>query len=113
DGFNVLSFKEKPDAHQAQLYLSAGNYYWNSGMFCFKAGVYLEELKKHTPDIYEQSVKAFKGAKVDSVIRLIEEDMKSIRSESIDYAVMERSEKVNVIPSDIGWSDLGSFDSLY
>lgn len=112
-GLNVNSFKEKPDAGKAQEYIKAGNYFWNSGMFCFRASIYLEELKKHAPDIYDQSVKTFRGARIDSVIRLVEEDMKAIRSESIDYAVLERSEKVKVVPSDIGWSDLGSFDSLY
>ncbi|HXH73817.1 MAG TPA: mannose-1-phosphate guanylyltransferase/mannose-6-phosphate isomerase [Bacteriovoracaceae bacterium] len=113
DGHAVKSFKEKPTNEKAREYVAAGNYYWNSGMFCFKASVYLEELKKHAPDIYEQCLKTFKSAKVDSVIRLVEEDMKAVRSESIDYAVMERSDKVKVIPSDIGWSDLGSFDALY
>lgn len=113
DGLNVRSFKEKPSTEKAEEYVAAGNYFWNSGMFCFKAATYLNELKKHAPDIYDQSVKTFKGARIDSVIRLVEEDMKAIRSESIDYAVMERSDKVKVIPSDIGWSDLGSFDSLY
>jgi mannose-1-phosphate guanylyltransferase len=113
DGFSVKSFKEKPSAENAQKYLAAKNYYWNSGMFCFKAGIYLEELKKHAPDIYEQCSKAFGQARLDSVIRINAEDMKTIRSESIDYAVMEKSNKVKVIPSDIGWSDLGSFDSLY
>lgn len=113
DGFNVKSFKEKPTIEKAKEYVALGNYLWNSGMFCFKASVYLEELKKHAPDIYDQSLKTFQHARVDSVIRPLEEDMKAIRSESIDYAVMERSEKVNVIPADIGWSDLGSFDSLY
>lgn len=113
NGIEVKSFKEKPDAHTAQMYLDAGNYYWNSGMFCFKAGVFLEELKTHAPDVYHECVATFNHARRDQGIRLQLEDMKMIRSESIDYAVMERSKKVNVVPSDIGWSDLGSFDSLY
>ena len=111
--FDVLSFKEKPDAQTAQQYLHAGNYFWNSGMFCFKAKTYLAELKKHSPDIYEASLVCFNNARKDSVLRLNMEDMKAIRSESIDYAVMEKSNNVKVVPSDIGWSDLGSFDSLY
>lgn len=113
NGFEVKSFKEKPDATTAEQYLKAGNYFWNSGMFCFKAKVFLEELKKYTPDVYEESLKTFQNARTDAAIRLQMEDMKSIRSESIDYAVMEKSSRVNVIPADIGWSDLGSFDSLY
>jgi mannose-1-phosphate guanylyltransferase len=112
-GFDVKSFKEKPDAKTAEEYLKAGNYFWNSGMFCFKARVFLEELKTYAPDVFEQSHNAFTHARRDQAIRLQLDDMKSIRSESIDYAVMEKSQKVNVIPSDIGWSDLGSFDSLY
>lgn len=113
NGFEVKSFKEKPDSTTAEKYLKAGNYFWNSGMFCFKAKVFLEELKKYTPDVYEESLKTFQNARTDAAIRLQMEDMKSIRSESIDYAVMEKSSRVNVIPADIGWSDLGSFDSLY
>ena len=113
NGHDVKSFKEKPDAKTAESYLAAGNFFWNSGMFCFKAGVFLSELKKHTPDIYESSLRAFNSAKKDSVIRINIDDMKDIRSESIDYAVMEKSTLVKVVPADIGWSDLGSFDSLY
>jgi mannose-1-phosphate guanylyltransferase len=114
NGIEVKSFKEKPDAKTAEQYVKAGNYFWNSGMFCFKAKTFLEELKAFAPDVYEQSVKTFNQARRDDkAIRLQMEDMKSIRSESIDYAVMEKSKKVNVVPADIGWSDLGSFDSLY
>lgn len=113
NGIEVKSFKEKPNAETAEKYVKAGNYFWNSGMFCFKAKVYLEELKKYAPDVYESSLHAFKEAKRDQAIRILLEEMKAIRSESIDYAVMEKSQKVNVVPSDIGWSDLGSFDSLY
>ncbi len=113
-GFDVKSFKEKPDAQTAESYLKAGNFFWNSGMFCFKAGAFLSELKKHTPDIYADSLKAFNAAKKEEqAIRVRMEDMKAIRSESIDYAVMEKSTLVKVVPADIGWSDLGSFDALY
>jgi mannose-1-phosphate guanylyltransferase len=112
-GEDVVSFKEKPDLAKAKEYLEAGNYYWNSGMFCFKAGVFLEELKLHSPKIYEMSLKAYERAKKDGVIRISHEDMASIPEDSIDYAVMERSKKVKVVASDIKWSDLGSFDSLY
>ena len=111
-GENVLSFKEKPDAITAQAYLDAGNYYWNSGMFCFKAGIFLEELNKHSPEIYEASLFAYNSAKTDEMIRITYDDMSAIPEDSIDYAVMEKSDKVKVIPSDIDWSDLGSFESL-
>jgi mannose-1-phosphate guanylyltransferase len=112
-GLDVKSFKEKPNTETAEKYIKAGNYFWNSGMFCFKARIFLEELKAYAPDIYEQSLITFKNARSENTIRLNLEDMKAIRSESIDYAVMEKSKKVKVIPADIGWSDLGSFDSLY
>lgn len=113
NGFEVKSFKEKPDQATAEKYIKDGNFFWNSGMFCFKAKTFLSELQKHAPDIYNQSLKTFENARKDQVIRLQMEDMQGIRSESIDYAVMEKSNKVNVIPADMGWSDLGSFDSLY
>lgn len=113
EGLEVKSFKEKPDAKTAETYLKAGNYFWNSGMFCFKAGAFLDELKTFAPDVYEQSHRAFTNARTDVAVRINLEDMKAIRSESIDYAVMEKSKKVNVVPADIGWTDLGSFDSLY
>lgn len=111
---DVKSFKEKPDLKTAQSYLEKGNYYWNSGMFCFKAGLFLEELQKHSPKIYEASKSAYKKAKKEkNITRILHDDMINIPSDSIDYAVMEKSDKVKVVPSDIGWSDLGSFDALY
>ena len=112
EGEDVLSFKEKPDSITAQAYLDAGNYYWNSGMFCFKAGIFLEELNKYSPDIYEASFAAYNNAKRDEMIRIAYDDMSTIPKDSIDYSVMEKSNKVKVIPSDIAWSDLGSFESL-
>jgi len=114
DGFNVLSFKEKPNLETAEKYIEKGNYYWNSGMFMFKVGVFLEELKKYAPDIYKFSEIAFNN-KVnisDRQFKIKMDDMLSIPEESIDYAVMEKSNCVKVIPSDIIWSDLGNFQSL-
>ncbi|AIQ55095.1 mannose-1-phosphate guanylyltransferase/mannose-6-phosphate isomerase [Paenibacillus sp. FSL R7-0331] len=113
-GFDVISFKEKPDKILAEHYIKRGNYYWNSGMFLFKAGLFLRELKEHAPEIYEQSLNAYNHAKKrDSIVRIMKEDMLAIPSDSIDFAVMERSSSVKMIPSDIGWSDLGSFEALY
>ena len=115
DGNNVKAFHEKPDAKTAQKYVDAGNFYWNSGMFCFKAEVFLEELQKHSPDIYEACKDAISNAKqiAENQLRITHEDMMEIPEDSIDYAVMEKSNKVKVVPSDIGWSDVGSFDALY
>ena len=112
NGEDVLSFKEKPDAVTAQAYLDAGNYYWNSGMFCFKAGIFLEELQKYSPAIYEASLTAYENTTSEKMIRISHDDMMAIPEDSIDYAVMEKSNKVKVIPSNIDWSDLGSFESL-
>jgi len=115
EGFDVTAFHEKPDLKTAKSYLNAGNYYWNSGMFMFKAGVFLEELKKHAPDMYELSFKAINNSKSDkdTMIRIQHEDMIAIPEDSIDYAVMEKSSIVKVVPSDINWSDVGSFDALF
>ena len=123
EGLDVKSFKEKPDLKTAEGYLdinsklktqnSALQYYWNSGMFCFKAGVFLEELKIYSPDIYAESLIAYNRASEDDMIRITHDAMMAIPEDSIDYAVMEKSDKVKVIPSDIAWSDLGSFDALY
>ena len=118
DGEDVKAFHEKPDAKTAQNYVDAGNFYWNSGIFCFKAGVFLEELQKYSPEIYDMSKKAigsdaYASSKESNMIRIIHEHMLNIPEDSIDYAVMEKSEIVKVVPSDIYWSDIGSFDALY
>lgn len=112
-GNDVKSFKEKPDLQTAETYLRNPNFSWNSGMFCFKAGVFLDELKTHAPDIYEKSLHAYQNPVTKYPLRILPEDMQAIRSESIDYAVMEKSKLVKVVPADMGWNDLGSFDSLY
>ncbi len=120
---NVELFKEKPDFKTATRYLDENSklniqnlplkYYWNSGMFCFKAGVFLDELQKYAPEIYEASKKAFEHKKThDSTLRIRHSHMQEIPDDSIDYAVMEKSRKVKVVPCDIGWSDMGSFDAL-
>lgn len=112
-GEEVLNFKEKPDTKTAEEYLKAGNYYWNSGMFCFKAGVFLSELEKYSPQIYTLSKTALANAACDGAIRIKHEDMLAIPEDSIDYAVMEKSDRVKVVQSNISWSDVGSFDALY
>jgi mannose-1-phosphate guanylyltransferase len=112
--YDVKAFHEKPEQNIATQYLKAGNYYWNSGMFMFKAGVFLDELKKYSPKIYETCKIAFDNKKdQNSILRIQHSHMEAIPSDSIDYAVMEKSNLVKVIPSDISWSDVGSFDSLY
>ena len=113
-GNDVISFKEKPDTETAQSYIKQGNYYWNSGMFCFTAGVFLSELQKHSPEIHQACLDAIKTTgHREQTIRIPLESMQAIPEDSIDYAVMEKSDKVKVIPCDMGWSDLGCFDALY
>lgn len=114
NGEDVVRFVEKPNAEQAEKYIEAGNFLWNSGIFCFKASTFLDELQKHSPDILKTSKIANNKASIeDSLYRIHIEDMALIPANSIDYAVMEKSKLVKVVPSDISWSDLGSFDSLY
>jgi len=116
EGENVLKFREKPDAKTAAEYLSTGRYLWNAGIFCFTAGTFLDELKKFSPEIYESCARvasACKSRDGNALLRPSREEMESIPAKSIDYAVMEKSDRVAVVPCDIGWSDLGSFDSLY
>jgi mannose-1-phosphate guanylyltransferase len=110
NGEDVKSFREKPDAATAQSFLDQGNFYWNSGMFCFQAGVYLEELQKFEPEVFNASKMAFENAsdgKLDYDLSM------QIPSISVDYAVMERSQKIKVVPSSFQWSDMGSFESIY
>ena len=113
NGNNVLSFKEKPSIKIAQSYIEQGNYYWNSGMFCFKASVFLSELDKHAPEIYQACKKAMQQGSNGDEINIDLAAMQAIPEDSIDYAVMEQSNNVKVVPCDMGWSDLGSFDALY
>lgn len=113
DELDVLEFKEKPTKEVAELYLAKGNYYWNSGMFCFKAGTYLEELEKYSPDIYQACRSIFTQLCDTKKIKISEEDMMNIPADSIDYAVMEHSKRVKVVQCDMTWSDLGSFESLF
>ena len=118
DANDVKAFHEKPDLQTAQSYIEAGNFYWNSGMFCFKAELFLKELQKHSPEIYEASKRAYETANCSTsddnsvMFRITHDAMQNIPEESIDYAVMEKSDKVKVVAADIGWSDLGSFDAL-
>lgn len=110
DGNDVLSFREKPNLETAKEFLKKGNFLWNSGIFCFKASVYLEELFRFEPKVFRASKEAFASAHDGA---LSEELSFKIPSKSIDYAVMERSERIKVLPSSFNWSDMGSYDSLY
>lgn len=112
--FRVDKFVEKPDINIAQQYLSSGDYFWNSGIFLFKARVYLNELKKHQPEIYSHCKNSFQSSQIDnSFIRPHKAEFVKCPDESIDYAVMEKTEHAAIVPADIGWSDIGSWKSLW
>lgn len=106
----VLSFREKPDLKTAQDFVASGRFLWNSGMFCFQAGVFLQELKKFEPIVYQKSLETYQGIQ-DGFLPA--EASAQIPSISVDYAVMERSNKIRVVPSSFQWSDMGSFESIY
>jgi mannose-1-phosphate guanylyltransferase len=112
---DVLSFREKPDRATAESYLQAGRYFWNSGMFCFSAGTFLAELLEHAPEVHRTAVEAWNSlyAVDEQAQTLTRENMMKMPDISIDYGIMEKSRRVKVVPADLGWSDLGSFDALY
>jgi mannose-1-phosphate guanylyltransferase / mannose-6-phosphate isomerase len=116
EGRTALRFVEKPDAVKAAEYLAAGNYLWNSGMFCFKAGVILDEMARHAPDVSAaaEACWACLGADKAStqMIEIPAESFSKMPDISIDYAVMERSSNVAVVPSSFGWSDIGSWGAI-
>lgn len=112
--YRVAQFVEKPSLATAEEYLNSGIYHWNSGMFLFKASRYLSELKSHRPDIFLACESAMKGSRVDlDFIRLDEVSFSSCPEDSIDYAVMEKTQDAIVVPMDADWSDVGSFSALW
>ncbi|WP_057647557.1 mannose-1-phosphate guanylyltransferase/mannose-6-phosphate isomerase [Yersinia bercovieri] len=112
--FKVNAFVEKPDYERAEKYLSSGEYSWNSGMFIFKTKKYLQELKCYSPDIYFSCHNAIRNRTLDmGFIRINETIFSNCPSNSIDFAVMEKTEDAVVIPIDVGWSDVGSWSSLW
>ncbi|MCE7626706.1 mannose-1-phosphate guanylyltransferase/mannose-6-phosphate isomerase [Vibrio fluvialis] len=112
--YEVEAFVEKPSSLVAEEYLQEGNYYWNSGIFMFKASCYLGELEKHRPDILQAVRSAYTGAYEDlDFIRLDETSFANCPDESIDYAVMEKTIDAVVCPMDADWSDVGSWSSLW
>jgi len=110
----IKQFVEKPDLATAKRYLKSGNYYWNSGMFVFKASVFLAELEKHNKAILIACRAAFEKAKIDlDFIRVDKEAFAKSPEDSIDYAVMEKTDNAVMVPLDAGWSDLGSWSSVW
>lgn len=116
-GFQVDAFVEKPDAPTAKKYLDSGGYFWNSGMFCFKAGEFLKQLSIYAPDVAKTCAHCWsimkKGVPADeAMLEIPESCFSGVANISVDYALMERSNRVAVVPSDIGWSDIGSWSAI-
>jgi len=110
--FRVESFKEKPDLARAQEFVESGEYYWNSGMFCWKVDVILAEIERHMPELHQglKKIAASIGAPDEqfTLRRLYPE----LPRETIDYGVLEKADRVLVVPADIGWSDVGTWSAL-
>ena len=114
DGPQALrSFIEKPDRAAAERYLAEGRYYWNSGMFCFTAGVMQENMAVHAGDVWAASEAAFADAQEEAGVTRFEEHSFFRQPDiSIDYAVMEKADKIFMVPAGFGWSDVGSWDAV-
>jgi len=111
---SVVSFKEKPARSVAEHYLAAGNYYWNSGMFAFSVATFRQQMDIHAPEIMACMDKAVAGGAGDGrFFRLGLNDMEQCRDDSIDYALMEKTDRAVVVTAEIGWSDIGSWQALY
>ena len=112
--FQVAQFIEKPDAATAEAYLAAGTYAWNSGMFLFSAATFLAELEAHNPEILALCRATLENRQTDlDFIRLGQHPFTKINGISIDYAVMEHTDKAAVVPAEMGWSDVGAWDALW
>ena len=113
-GFEVAEFVEKPDLDTANSYLVSGNYLWNSGMFMFKASRYVDELTKFNPEIIDVCKKALAHTSSDlDFVRVDETEFTQCPDDSIDYAVMEKTDSAVVVPLDAAWNDIGSFSAIW
>ncbi|WP_341920695.1 mannose-1-phosphate guanylyltransferase/mannose-6-phosphate isomerase, partial [Hydrocarboniphaga effusa] len=111
--FEVAAFVEKPVLEKAQAFLDEGGYYWNGGMFLFRADVFLDELKRLEPEMHAASLQSWNHAVKDiDFVRLEPTAFKRCRNESIDYAVMEKTANIALVPLDAGWDDVGSWTYL-
>lgn len=114
NSYQVEAFVEKPDLKTAKQYLDTPGYLWNSGIFIFKAKTYLDELQKFSPQIYQACEKTYQAIRQDMDFSWLDEfAFEQCPSDSIDYAIMEKTQKAAVIPVDMGWSDVGSWGSLW
>lgn len=109
--FKVDKFVEKPNEEKAKSYLENGSYLWNGGMFLWKTSTIIDEIKKYSPDTYE-AIHEIEEVKEESLQKLINEKYHKTESISIDYAVLEKSNNIYVVPSEIGWDDIGTWKSV-
>lgn len=108
----VEAFVEKPDLETAKKYLSQGNYYWNSGIFIWKTKTLLQEIEKHQPALHQALMEIRKSIGTDREADVIQDVFKKLTAVSIDYAVMEKTDRAAVVMADMGWSDVGSWTAL-
>ncbi len=111
--YRVEKFTEKPDPATAKAFVESGRYYWNSGMFIWKVSVILREFQKLMPQLYSQLMEIDAALGTAEERAVLERIWPQVENETIDYGIMERAEDVAVIPVDIGWSDVGSWATLY
>ncbi|MBP9532643.1 MAG: mannose-1-phosphate guanylyltransferase, partial [Syntrophaceae bacterium] len=109
----VKAFREKPNLEQARIFLQNGNFFWNSGMFVWQASVILKEIEKFLPDLHSGLMTIHASLGTSSEARTVSKIYKSLASVSIDYGVMEKAKDVFMIPASFGWSDVGSWDTLW
>jgi mannose-1-phosphate guanylyltransferase len=112
--YRVLRFREKPNAELAEKMIQAGDHYWNSGMFIWRVDRILEAFQEYMPDLYEKLVEIENAWNTDQRVEVVEKIWPNIIPETIDYGIMERAADVAVLPAlDLGWNDVGSWDSLF
>lgn len=110
--YNVKAFKEKPDKNKAVRYLKEGGYYWNSGIFIWKADTILKAIKKHMPELYDGLARIEKAIGTEKIQEITKTVFSKCKSESVDYGILEKADKAAIIPVDFGWSDVGSWNAL-
>ncbi len=114
DGFRVERFVEKPDLQTALQFIADGRYAWNGGIFAFRAGRFLEELARHQPDMAARTKQAFdSGQHADTTIRPDDALFAAVEGESVDYAIMENTDRAAMVDVSMGWSDIGNWDALF
>jgi mannose-1-phosphate guanylyltransferase / mannose-6-phosphate isomerase len=116
-GNDVVRFVEKPSLDKAREYVESGRFLWNSGMFCFSAGTVVDEMRAHCPDIVDEVARCIERSRAArgegfTQVELDPESFSTVRDDSIDYALMEKSKRVAVVPCSIGWSDIGSWSAI-